>query len=52
MICNTCNCYTEEEHGQSGEDCLTALLEWRKEAEARLAMYEELAAARRSQDDR
>ncbi len=38
MICPSCNCFTETSH--FAEDCLDALLIWRKEADARLIAYE------------
>lgn len=48
MICTNCHCYTtgDKPHGPGPDDCCDALLDWRKEADARLIEYEEKSAAR------
>jgi hypothetical protein len=47
MICEHCGCATPDDRPHLGPAiCLLSLLDWRKEAEARLIRYEEESARR------
>ena len=50
MICPDCKCYALDYRPHEGnDDCLEALKDWKKEADARLIQYEEQSAAREAE---